>query len=868
MGTVSDRRRVGAVAFGVAWLFLSLATVIADDSAGDGGLPFALAVPAAEADSYSEAVPLPESVIGHRIGTSHTEPHGIVAYFQAVANASGRVTVHEYARSHENRPLIYAVVTSPENHDRLDEIVEANRRISESPAAIGDEALSGMPVIVYQGFSVHGDEASTSEAALLLLYHLAAGEGDEVAAMLEHVVLLIDPCLNPDGRHRFATWVNQNRGATPVSDPADREHRQPWPGGRTNHYWFDLNRDWLPIRHPESRGRISLYYQWRPQLVTDFHEMGSESHYFFQPGVPQRVNRNTPPANQELTARIADYHAEVLDEIGSLYFTREAFDDFYPGKGSTYPDVSGAIGILFEQGASRALLRDTEHGVLPFDFTIRNQFSTSLSTMRAAVALREPLLRYQRDFFADAPALARQRQTKAYVIGTQARPTEAQELVELLLAHQIEVFSLAEPLTAEGTTFRPGEAVVVPVGQPQMRLLSTMMDRQTEFDDDQFYDISTWTLPDAFGLRWAETGQTPATGEPLRSADFATGRLVGGEAKYAYLMRWDRYFAPRALYQLQDAGIRTRVIQRPMTVRVEERDQRFDRGTILVTVHQREPGGAAAATIHETVRHVAEDNAVEIFAVDTGLVPEGPDFGSRRSIQVLRKPEIALVTGSGSTIGTAGETWHLLSERFGIPVSLVDADAVSDSTLRRYNTLVMAGGSYGGLSADAVGRWVRDGGCLIALTSAVDWAIRRELVKLESKPFDLDAIVGQRPFEELSDARGAQQVGGAILEIELDTTHPLAYGYPRRVFAFRNHSSFLIPSERAGFNVGAYAKSPLRSGYLSAERLAQVPGSLAIGASRLGSGRVVLIHDNPNFRAFWYGTNGLFMNAVFLNAAF
>ena len=835
--------------------------------AGDG-LPFALPVPAAVVDGYSETVPRPESVIGHRIGESHTEPHHLVEYFRSVAEASDRVTLHEHGRSYEHRPLIHAVVSSPANHQRLDEILAANRRLSEAAEEVTDEQLAEMPLVIYQGYNVHGDEASASEAAVLLLYHMAAGQGAEVEQMLDRVVLLIDPVLNPDGRQRFTTWVNQNRGGTPVSDPADREHRQPWPGGRTNHYWFDLNRDWLPARHPESQARVALYHHWRPQVVTDFHEMGSESHYFFQPGVPERVNQNAPPANQKLTARIGDYHAAALNEIGSLYFTRDSFDDFYPGKGSTYPDVAGAIGILFEQGSSRALKRDTTHGLLQFDFTIRNQFTTSLSTMRAAVEMRETLLRYQRDFFRDTPAIARDNKLQAYLISLQSQRTEAQELVRLLLAHQIHVHELTEPVTVGGTTFRPGAAVAVPVAQPQIRLLTAMMERQTEFDDNQFYDISTWTFPYAFGVRWAETEEPPPLGERLERIELDGGKLVGGEASYAYLMPWNRYFAPRGLYKLQAAGIRTRLITQPFSTEVDGRTQAFPRGTILITVHQREPGGAATEVIHETVRKVVEEDHVEMFAVHSGLIPGGPDLGNQRHIQVLQKPEIALITGDSATAGTAGETWHLLSERFHIPLSLVDADTVSDSVLSRYNTLVLAGGSYGRLSSDAVGNWVRAGGRLIAMSSGVDWAVRKELLTLESKPFDLDAVVGDRPFNELADARGAHQIGGAIFEVQLDKTHPLAFGYGDRVAMFRNHSSFYEPSKRVGINVGTYTPAPLLSGYISSERLDQVPGSLAIAASRVGSGRVVLIHDNPNFRAFWYGTNGLFLNAVFLSDAF
>ncbi len=821
----------------------------------------------AQADSYSEQIPRPEQILGQQVGESHAEPHQIVEYFREVAQASDRVTWQKYAQSHERRPLIYAVVTSPANHARIDEILQANRQLSESPDDVSAEQLAQLPVIVYQGFSVHGDEPSTSEAALLLLYHLAAGEGAKINEILNNVVLLIDPVLNPDGRQRFATWVNQNRGHTPVSDPANREHRQPWPGGRTNHYWFDLNRDLLPARHPETMGRVKLLHHWRPQIVTDYHEMGSDWHYYFQPGSPIRVNRNIPEANQKLTALLGERHAKALDGIGSLYFTGETFDDFNPAKGSTYPDVIGSIGILFEQASARALIRETENGLLTYTFTIRNQFSTSLSTLQGALELREELLRYQRDFFAEAPELAERSEVQSYLISLEGDRTRAQELIRLLLAHEIHVHALREPVQVEGQTFRPESAVVIPRKQPFVRLLTTMMERQLEFEDDQFYDISTWTLPLAFGVKWAEWNKVPSLGPRLTELELDGGRLIGGQADYAYLIPWERYFTPRALHRWQRAGIQARLLTRPLSIPVEDREWKLPAGTLLVPVNQQDLGGVPADVIHEAMQTAVQQDHLRIFAVNTGLTEQGPDLGTRRSAQLLQRPEIALVTGEGTTSYNAGEVWHLLSERFEIPVSLVDADNLRASNLSRYNTLVLAGGSYGKLSAEAVQEWVRGGGRLIAVGSGADWAISENLLDLKSRTFNLDKVVGDRPFAELADARGAHQIGGVIFEVELDTTHPLAFGYGKRATVFRNHSRFYDVPSKAGLTVGKYAENPLVSGYISAERLEQAPGAAAVVASRVGSGKVVLIMDNPNFRAFWYGTNGLFLNSIFLSDA-
>ncbi|WP_243665022.1 M14 family metallopeptidase, partial [Rhodothermus marinus] len=520
--------------------------------------------------SYDSAIPKPEEVIGHVVGTRHTAPHQIVAYFQAVAAASDRVLVEEHGRTYEGRPLIHAIVSAPENLMRLEEIRRANLWLSDDPASVSDAELARMPVVAYLGYSIHGNEASGSEASLLTLYYLAAARGPEIDSLLAQAVLIIDPMFNPDGRDRFVDWANRNRGRVPVADPQDREHLEPWPGGRTNHYWFDLNRDWLTGQHPESQGRLRLFHHWRPQLLTDHHEMGSESTFFFMPGVPSRTHPLTPARNQELTAAIARYHAEALNRIGSLYYSEEGYDDFYYGKGSTYPDANGAVGILFEQASSRALLRETRDGVLSYAFTIRNQFATSLSTLRALRALRLELLRYQRDFYREAEAIARRLPVKAYLIALEPGRTRAQMLAEVLRRHRIRVYTLARDVTVDGRTFRAGQAYVVPTQQPQVRMLQALMEQRTTFEDSLFYDVSAWTLPLAYDVVWAEWRRDPSEllGTPVDSVRLDGGELVGGHSDYAYLMTWDRFYAPAALYRLQQAGVRARVLTEAVTLPV------------------------------------------------------------------------------------------------------------------------------------------------------------------------------------------------------------------------------------------------------------------------------------------------------------
>ena len=830
-------------------------------------VPLSIDTPVPGTESYDSAIPTPTEVIGHEIGTRHTRPAQAVRYFEAVAEASDRVVLREHGRTYEGRRLIHAIVTDPSNQDNLEQIRRANRQATTAPGQVSDADLEDRPAVVLMGYSIHGDEASGTEAAILLLYHMAAGSGPQVDAALENAVTLIDPMFNPDGRARFVNWVNGNRGGTPTADPQDREHNQPWPGGRTNHYWFDLNRDWLPGQHPASQGRLDYFHDWKPQILTDFHEMGSEATYFFQPGVPERTNPNTPQLNQELTGRIAERHGEYLDRIGSLYYTRETFDDFYYGKGSTYPDVNGSIGILFEQASSRALKQETSKGDLHYAFTVRNQFLTSLSTMKAAVEMRTDLLEYQRDFFANREEALQDTEAEAFVVGHDEQPTRVRALAQMLERHDVRMFDLGETVQADGQTFRPREAYIVPLDQPQGRFVKAAMERTSSYPDSIFYDVSTWTMPLAFGVEHAAVSDAPARGDRIEDVSFQEGTVIGGRSEYTYIVPWGNYYAPRAVQRLHNNDIRPRVMTDPLTARVNGSSQSFDRGAIVVQVQQR---GVSPDTIHSVVQRIAEEDYIDVYAVDQGMTPQGPDLGSRNS-SILEPPEVAIVTGTGggsryggTSAYNAGEVWHLLSERMDVPVSLVDMSSIQYVDLDRYNTMVLAGGSFDDLPEEAVTNWVQSGGTLIGIEDAVEWPIEHGLVDLEERELDVDSLVQDQSYDDLPDAYGAQGIGGSIFETHLDPTHPVAYGYGETVPVFRVGTGFYDPSDEPGASVGTYdAETPRLSGYLSDEQAEQAKGAASIEAHEVGGGEVILFMDNPNFRAFWYGTNGLFLNAVY-----
>jgi hypothetical protein len=820
-----------------------------------------------EGVTYADTIPKPEAIIGHQIGSAHTRPEQVVRYFEAVAALSDRVKVESHGSTYEGRPLIHAFVSSPSNLQRLEEIRRQNLQLSDHPDQVSDRDLEKMPAIVTMGYSVHGNEASGTEAALLLLYHLAAGNGEPVDRVLKDCVVLIDPMLNPDGRARFVNWVNANRGRVANSDPQDREHVEPWPGGRTNHYWFDLNRDWLPAQLAESRGRLQLFHEWRPQMVTDYHEMGSNSTFFFQPGVPTRNNPNTPQRNFELTKRIGAFHARYLDQIGSLYYSEENYDDFYFGKGSTYPDINGSVGILFEQASSRGLSREAASGTIDYGFTIRNQFTASISSLDAAVSMRIDLLANQRDFYREAAEAARKKTVRGWVFSADHPGGRAEPMIEVLLRHDIEVYELSKDLTIDGRTFAVGQSWLLPEVQRQTRLLDVLMERVTDFSDSIFYDVSTWTLPLAFGINASPVAERLDNylGSRVNAPLESPGLVTGMDDPYAYLMDWSHHRAPEALYMIQAAGLVARSLTEGVTVNSAGKPWKVGPATIVIPGTQVK---ASRAEVRRIIQEAARRTGVSFVGADSGLTAEGPDLGGPSSV-LLKTPAVGLLCGPGTSSSQAGEAWFVLNERAGIPVSLLETDRFDQTDLSRYNTIIMPGGSYGSISeqhAETIKQWVRRGGLLIAFQGAIRTLIGKQVIDEQLREWTTSA--GQVPYSQVEASRRAQDMPGSIFEVQLDATHPLASGLPAKLPVFRDSTLLLEPSKIPGSNVAVYTPDPLLSGYVASEKLPQLAGSSAVLARRIGDGHIVLFADDPNFRAFWYGTTQLFFNALFLGQAF
>jgi len=819
--------------------------------------------------TYDSSIPTPEEVLGMAPGEWHVRHDQLVQYMRAVAEASDRVTLHKFGETYEDRPLVYLTVTSPTNHNNINQIRE-NHVALTNPERSSELDTSTMPIVMYWGYSIHGDESSGSNASMLVAYYLAAAQGQEIEQNLQNSVILLDPSLNPDGLNRFASWANTHKSKNLVADPNSMELNQRWPSGRTNHYWFDLNRDWMLVQHPESQGRINNFHKWKPNILTDHHEMGTNSTFFFQPGIQSRTHPITPEQNQSLTKAIADYHAKKLDNNQRLYYSQESFDDFYYGKGSTYPDVNGSIGILFEQASSRGHAQESENGVIKFPFTIKNQFLTSLSTWEASQNLREEILNYQRSFYQKAKQEGARADIEGYVFGASNDRARTYKFAELLRRHKVELYELGEDLNTGGESFSANSAFVVPTDQKQYKFVKALFERRTTFPDSLFYDVSTWTMPYAFNLPFAElnnlnSNMMGAQVEGIPS--LPTGKVVGGKSNYAYIFEWDEYYAPRALNRLLDAGVRAKVATKPFTGVTANGTKEFDYGTVLLPLG---PQSVDDSKIHSLAQKAAKDDGLTVYAVGTGLTPSGIDLGSG-SFEDLKKPNVAVLAGDGTSSYEVGEVWHLLDQRYHMTPTIFPKDRLNYADLDRYNVIVMVSGNYNTLSKQAIKkikRWTQNGGTLITTKYANNWAERNGLANIEYANEDESEEekkeVSPKPYADMDKTRGAQYIGGTIFHTKLDLTHPLGYGYnDDDLTVFRNSTLFLKKADNPYATPLYYTKEPLASGYVSDENLDKLSGTAAIIVSDVGSGTVISMTDNPNFRAFWYGTNKLFMNAIF-----
>lgn len=809
---------------------------------------------------YDPNIPLPESVLGAATGEWHVRHDQLVTYMYAIAQSSDRVSIVETGRTHENRPLLLLAFSSVDNQKNLQSIQQNHMQAIETGGTNDDS-----PLVLWMGYSVHGNEPSGSNAALLIAYYLAAGQGQEIDTLLANNVVLLDPSLNPDGLARFAQWANMHKSKNLVSDPNNREHIEDWPSGRTNHYWFDLNRDWLLLTHPESRARIKQYHQWRPHVLTDFHEMGPNSTYFFQPGIPSRKNPWTPDKNVELTEALADFHAQALDEQKQLYFSQEAFDDFYYGKGSTYPDAHGTIGILFEQSSSRGHLQDTVNGPKHFSQTIQNQVTTSLSTFKGAVANKKALLDYQNAFKKETEALIKDDDIRGYLLSESQDTEKFTQLKNILEQHQIEYSYLAKQAKYNDIVYDPAHSIYVPLQQPQYRLIKSIFSVRKRFNDNTFYDVSNWNLALAFNIDYTEVkrGRLSLAETPHQRSVSDNQQLP--QNAYAYSFSWQSYNAPKLLQRLLANKVQVRVAGQSFAATTTQGNVSFRAGTVVIPAALEQPDD-----LFEILTAQASGLDIKLWAIESGLTSQGSDLGSSK-MKPVTLPKALIVGGKGVSQYEAGEAWHYLDTRVDMPVSIIEMQRLQYLDFSSYTHMIWVNGNYKNLDDNVTKKletWVKSGGVLIGQKEAAKWFNAQGWLKAD---FIKDNEIEQAfesadlSYEDREAFAAKQRIAGAIYETKIDLSHPLAFGYTRSTLpVFRNSTSVMLEPLKPFTTAAKYVKRPLMAGYSADELQDLISNSAAVVAHNLGKGKVIAFTVNPNFRGYWYGTSRLMSNAIFM----
>lgn len=817
--------------------------------------------------SLSAQVQSPDQFLGYKIGTRYTPHWKVVSYVQHVAaQVPEMVKFQEYGQTNEGRPLVVVFVSAKENINSL----EAIRMNSLRLAGLTRDKMAPLengPAIVWMSYNVHGNETSSSEAAMLTLYSLVDPSNSKTKEWLKNTVVIIDPCMNPDGRDRYVNWFNSVVGKEANPRMETREHREPWPGGRSNHYNFDLNRDWAWQVQVESQQRIKLYNQWMPQVHVDFHEQGINEPYYFAPAA-EPYHEVISPWQREFQNSIGRNHARYFDANGWLFFTKLRFDLFYPSYGDTYPMYNGSIGMTYEQGGHSAggAAAITEEGdTLTLHDRMMHHYTTSLSTVELASANAGKLNSEFRKFFSKG-VTAGYGEYKTFVIKNQPKDAERfQSLIQLLQKNGIEYgtgtgggkgysyFNGKE----ESFTITEGD-LVISAFQPRSAMVQVLFEPKSKLSDSATYDITAWSLPYAYGLT-AYAAKDRIIASPYKAP---AAPVNAGYEAYAYVIKWNGVNSAKAVGQLLQKGVTLRYSEVPFTIKGEK----FDRGSVIVMKTSNQSMGSL---LWKHVKDACDASGVYAYPVATGFVDEGGDFGSDL-VHPFKLKRVVLLTGEGVNSNAAGEIWHFFDRQLNYPLNLVLANDFGRINWEQTDVVIMPDGYYRFLndksSADQLKEWISKGGKLIALEGAVgaisklDWGIK---AKKQDDTDKKDVYDPLKIYENRERDYIRNITPGSIYKVTLDPSHPLAFGYPNYYYTLKQDDVIYEFFNDNGWNVGVVKKEAQLAGFVGTKLKDKLKDGLLFGVQDIGRGSVVYFTDDILFRSFWENGKLMLCNAVF-----
>lgn len=820
--------------------------------------------------SFSQsALQSPSEYLGYELGERFTRHHRVVEYFQHIAEVKGNVKLMTYGETYEHRPLVYAVISSEQNMNKLDEIrlnnLKRAKLIEGSPT---DDGIA----IVWLSYNIHGNEASSIEASMKTMHALADASNQTTQKWLENTVVVMDPCINPDGRDRYANFYNQygNKEFNPNGD--DVEHHEPWPGGRPNHYLFDLNRDWAWQTQIESASRSKIYHDWMPHIHVDYHEQFVNNPYYFAPAA-EPLHEIITPWQRAFQTTIGRNHASYFDKEGWLYFTKESFDLLYPSYGDTYPTYNGAIGMTYEQAGHgyAGLGIITEFGdTLTLKDRIAHHYTTGISTVEIASTNAGKLGAEFKKYFADNIEKP-QGTYKSYVIKND-NTDKLDNLAKFLDKHKIKYGTLGSSKTIKGFSYLNGSTqsysaqandMVISTYQPLARLVTALFEPKTKLSDTLTYDITAWALPYAYGLdAYASTDRINPAKEYIKST--GTQKMEG--KPYAYIAKYNSLEDVKWLAFLIKSGVNVRVAQKPVTINGDT----FKRGSLIITQRNNEnlKGG-----LDNLIKSSAKEFGRSPVGVSTGFADAGVDLGSS-SVAKIEKPIIAVLSGSQTSSLAYGEIWHYFEQQIDYPITSISTDYFSRVNMGEYNVFIIPHGYYrlfDEATLKKVSDWVSGGGKLIVIGSGLNafegkpgFALKENLDQNDTKKDKPTTEELLLTYEEQERDNLRSSIFGAIFKVQLDNTHPLAYGYDKDYYSLKTNPIKLGFLEN-GANVGVLnGDSKPVSGFAGSKAIKKLDDSLVFGVESKGRGEIVYLVDNPLFRGFWENGKLLFSNAVFM----
>ncbi|HKO82469.1 MAG TPA: M14 metallopeptidase family protein, partial [Chitinophagaceae bacterium] len=803
----------------------------------------------------------PEEFLGYKIGTRYTPHWKIVDYFQYVTQALPKsVKLQQYGETNEHRPLYLTFISSEENISNLENIRMNNLRLANMTK---DKMMptENTPALVWLSYNVHGNETSSSEAALLTLFALADPGNTQTKEWLKNTVVIIDPCVNPDGRDRYVNWFNSVAGTAYNPSLDAREHREPWPGGRTNHYNFDLNRDWAWQTQVESRQRMIMYNQWLPQVHVDYHEQGINQPYYFAPAA-QPYHEAITPWQREFQLTIGKNHAKYFDKNNWLYFTKEIFDLFYPSYGDTYPVYNGAIGMTYEQGGGGAagLGADTDEGdTLTLYDRVIHHYTTSLSTLEISSLNAGKLVKEFRNFF-NSGVSGSIGDYKTYVIKNNPQDAERiRALLELLDKNGIQYGSGAgngkgfnyHTAKEEAFSIASGD-IVISAAQPKATMVKVLFEPQSKLVDSVTYDITAWSLPYVYGVTAYASKERINTGGVVTQSQSLQNNPADA---YGYVVRWQGVSSAKTLARLLNQGVKTRFAEMPFEVN----GQQFGRGSVIITKKGNEKFGSSLGQI---ISRVCDSNNIKMNTVNTGMVDKGFDFGSSK-VHPIKAPKVAMLTGEGVGSNAAGEIWFFFEQQLNYPVTLINANDFNRTTWNKIDILILPDGNYRFLSekssADQFYQWIRSGGRVVAMENAVLQLSKQEwsAIKLKKDEETKDTASKKDPYKTLLSFESRERdvlpgtTPGSIYKVDIDNTHPLMYGFPNYYYTLKMDTNVYDFIKENGWNTGVIKKGNQVAGFVGYKLKDKLKDGLLFGVQDIGKGSISYLSDNVLFRNFW-----------------